>query len=184
MFSNPQPGLILTLHCNWTRGVNPRRQGGHGHSLSSGVIISLASSAFTTAATAPQPAITPTEEHMQAISLMATLSIAPIWDDLYTEFIQPHRSTVTDKCLHVCLAHTPPAPPAFRLSSYLQVSADSLKAGSTSLPLCISVSPHHSGGRPAKAFVLQCAMQQKLHKHADSILLTEGKNEIEKSSEG
>lgn len=46
---------------------------------------------------------------------------------------------------------------------------------SSSLSLCISVSPHHSGGRPTKAFILQWAAQQKLHKHADSVLLMERK---------
>lgn len=55
-----------------------------------------------------------------------------------------------------------------------------LAALSSSLSLCISVSPHHSGGRPTKAFVLQWAVRQKLHKYADSVLLMEGKKEIEK----
>lgn len=50
------------------------------------------------------------------------------------------------------------------------------------MSLCISVSPHHSGGRPTKAFVSQRAVQQNLHKGADSILLTgRGGKEIEES---
>lgn len=58
-----------------------------------------------------------------------------------------------------------------------------LSESCSSLSLCISVSPHHGGGMPTKAFVLQWAMQQNLHKHADSVLLTEGKKGIEKSRE-
>lgn len=148
-----------------------------------GVIISLAQS-LTTAATAPQPAITPTEEHMQAVSPMETWGSAPTRDDLYTERMQPHRSAQstaqTSVYMRVWLA--PHQPSGWAVISERTVSSWKQAPRSSSLSLCISVSPHHSGGRPTKAFVSQRAVQQNLHKDADSILLTgrRGK-EIEES---
>lgn len=58
--SNPRPGLTLTLDCNWTPRVNPRRHGAPWLPAQGPpwVIISLAQS-LTAAATALQPAITP-----------------------------------------------------------------------------------------------------------------------------
>lgn len=110
-FSNPQPGLILTLHCNRTPGFNPRWCGARGHSLSSRVIISLASSAPHNSCHCPAAS---NNFHWGTHASHFTdgnRSIAPTWDDLYTEFIQPHRSVdYADKYLHVCLARTPPAP--------------------------------------------------------------------------
>lgn len=139
-------------------------------------------------ATAPQPAITPTEEHMQAISLMETWSIALTSDDLYTKCIEPHRSaqstTQTSVYMRVWLApHQLLQRSGWAIITEWTVTSWKLAPRSSSLSLCISVSPHHSGGRPTKAFVLQWAVQQKLHKHADSVLLTEGEKEIEKSRE-
>lgn len=147
------------------------------------VIISLAQS-LTTAATAPQPAITPTEEHMQAISPMETRGSAPTRDDLYAERMQPHRSAQstaqTSVYMRVWLA--PHQPSGWAVISERTVSSWKQAPRSSSLSLCISVSPHHSGGRPTKAFVSQRAVQQNLHKGADSILLTgRGGKEIEES---
>lgn len=84
---------------------------------------------------------------MQAISLMETLSIAPTQDDLHTIHAASQINTVdyADKCLHVCLARTTPATPAFRLSCYLRMNIDFLKAGTTELKfvlvhLCLTTS--------------------------------------------
>lgn len=119
---------------------------------------------------------------MQAISLMETLGFAPTWDDLYTECMQPHRSaqstTQTSVYMHVWLG--PHQPSGWAVISERTVTFWKLAPRSSSLSLCISVSPHHSGGRPTKAFVLQWAVQQNLHKRADSILLTEGKKRLRK----
>lgn len=113
---------------------------------------------------------------------METQGFAPTWDDLYTECMQPHRSaqstTQTSVYMRVWLA--PHQPSGWAVISERTVTFWKLAPRSSSLSLCISVSPHHSGGRPTKAFVLQWAVQQNLHKHADSILLTEGKKRLRK----
>lgn len=77
-------------------------------------------------------------------------------DDLCTPRIAASQiSTVkrADKCLHACLAH---AAPVFRLrqSSPGRTTSSLQKPAprSSSLSLCISVSPHHGSGRPTKAF--------------------------------
>lgn len=119
---------------------------------------------------------------MQAISLMETLGFATTWDDLYTECMQPHRSaqstTQTSVYMRVWLA--PDQPSGWAVISERTVTLWKLAPWSSSLSLWISVSPHHSGGRPKKAFVSQWAVPQNLHKHADSILLTEGKKRLRK----
>lgn len=90
-----------------------------------------------------------------------------------------------DKCLQAVWLepHQLLQPTGWAVISEWTVTFWKLAPRSSSLSLCISVSPHHSGGRPTKAFVFQWAVQQKLHKPADSVLLTEGKKEIEKSRE-
>lgn len=77
-------------------------------------------------------------------------------DDLCTPRIAASQiSTVkrADKCLHACLAH---AAPVFRLrqSSPGRTTSSLQKPAprSSSLSLCIFVSPHHGSGRPTKAF--------------------------------
>lgn len=85
---------------------------------------------------------------MRAISLMETLSIAPTWNDLYAEFIQPHRSTqlTTRRSVYMhCLARDPPATPFFRSSCYPGMNSDFVNAGSAELKfvlvhLCLTTS--------------------------------------------
>lgn len=105
-----------------------------------GLLLASLAQPLTTAAAALQPAITPTEEHMQAISLMETLSIAATQDDFYTIQTASLINTVdyADKCLHVCLARTPPATPAIRLSRYVRVNIDFLKAGTMELKFVLA----------------------------------------------
>lgn len=103
--------------------------------------------------------------------------------------MQSHRSTqtATQATVFICVW---PAPHQLRssLSGWAvifewTVTFSKPAPRSSSLSLCVSISPHQSGGRPTKAFVLRWAVQQKLHKHADSVPSTEGEKQIEESWE-
>lgn len=162
--SNPRPGLTLTLHCNWTPRVNPRRRGGPTATRSGPpwVIISLLQS-LTAAAAALQPAITPRRANTcKPFHRWKLEAVGPMRDDLCTPRIaasqishsQEHRQVFT------CVSGS-------RRAS-LQVAAvvfgednvslfEKPAPRSSSLSLRIFVSPHHGSGRPTKAFFCQAA---------------------------
>lgn len=80
----------------------------------------------------------------------------------------PTQINTTQTSVYMCVWLAPHQ--LLRLSGWAVISQWTvtfwkLAPRSSSLSLCISVSPHHSGGRPTKAFVLQWAVQQKLHKY-------------------
>lgn len=174
LFSNPQPGLILTHHCNWTPGSTVDDVGPVGALSAPRLLLASHSSCHCPAASNNSHRGTHASHFTDGNTQHCSNT------GRFIDGVHPTHS-YEDECLHACLARAP----AFRLSRYLRMNSDFLKAGS-SLSLCISVSPHHSGGRPTKAFVSQGAVQQKLHNHADSVLLMKGKGrwrEEEKSSE-